>query len=151
MWISMRKCLLLISVLFFSVVCQAQALQAQSVQSQKYSVSIDMDRAHITGICVLRDTGDEVVGSLINEFGIKAFDFVYDKRKDKTKLKNVIKMLNKWYIKKVLCTDLSVLFREKNNSKQLRKRRLSCEDAIVELENIKYNITYKFQSINAIE
>ena len=60
-------------------------------------------------------------------------------------------MLNKWYIKKVLCTDLSVLFREKNNSKQLRKRRLSCEDAIVELENIKYNITYKFQSINAIE
>ena len=74
----MRKCLLLISVLFFSVVCQAQALQAQSVQSQKYSVSIDMDRAHITGICVLRDKGDEVVGSLINEFGIKAFDFVYD-------------------------------------------------------------------------
>ena len=151
MWISMRKCLLLISVLFFSVVCQAQALQVQSVQSQKYSVSIDMDRAHITGICVLRDKGDEVVGSLIHEFGIKAFDFGYDKRKDKTKLKNVIKMLNKWYIKKVLCTDLSVLFREKNNSKQLRKRRLSCEDAIVELENIKYNITYKFQSINAIE
>lgn len=146
----MKRCLVLISVLLWVVTCYSQALDVSS-QSQKYTISITLSRAGITGICVLRDNGGQVVGSVVNEFGIKAFDFVYDKKKDKTKLKNVIKMLDKWYIKKVIAADFSVLIRKHNKSRHLRKRNLCCDGGKVKLENRKYDIIYKFESIDHVE
>lgn len=150
MLISMKRCFVLISVLLCVVACYSQALNVSS-QSQKYTISITLSRAGITGICVLRDDGNQVVGSIVNEFGIKAFDFVYDKKKDKTKLRNVIKMLDKWYIKKVIAADFSVLIRKYNKPRHLRRRCLCCEDGKVRLENRKYDIIYKFEPIDHVE
>lgn len=147
----MRRCLLLISFLLIVVLCYSQALRVSSLHSQKYGVSITFSGASITGICVLRDNGEQIVGSVINEFGIKAFDFIYDKKKDKTKLKNTIKMLDRWYIRKVISGDLSVLVRVRNKQSQLRKRVLFSEPSHVWLENKKYHIIYKFNPINDIE
>ena len=69
MLISMKRCFVLISVLLCVVACYSQALNVSS-QSQKYTISITLSRAGITGICVLRDDGNQVVGSIVNEFGI---------------------------------------------------------------------------------
>ncbi|WP_455629744.1 hypothetical protein [Parabacteroides sp.] len=147
----MRRCLLLISFLLIAVLCYSQALKVSSLHSQKYGVSITFSNASITGICILRDYGEQIVGSVINEFGIKAFDFIYDKKKDKAKLKNTIKILDKWYIRKVISGDLSVLVRDRNKQSQLRKRILISEYGHVRLENRKYHIIYKFSPINDIE
>lgn len=148
----MKKCLLLISFFFAMLVCEAQVLKLPTGKSGKYAMNIIMDkRGGVTGICILRDSGAEVFGSVVNEFGIKAFDFVYNKKKDKTKLRNVIKMLNKWYIRKIVSNDLSVVVRGNNTEKQLRKRRLTCGGDSIVLENTKYNITYKFHRIDDTE
>lgn len=147
----MKRCLALISALIFIALCHAQALKTSTEYAEKYTVNITFKKGYITGICAVRDMGDEVAGSVINEFGIKAFDFIYNKRKRKTKLKNVIKMIDKWYIRRIVSADMSVLFREKNTEKQLRKRSLRCyEDSII-LENQKYNIIYRFQYIDDIK
>ena len=147
----MRRCLLLISLLFASLALQAQALKAQANSVTRYAMDISFREAGLTGVCLLKDNGPEVVGSTINEFGIKGFDFILDKEKGKVKLKNVMKFLNKWYIKRVLRNDLAVLLREYNTPKKMKKRKLSVEQGLVCLENIKYHITYKFKPLNETE
>lgn len=148
----MKRFLLLISLFFAVLAGKAQALELPAGEPGKYAMSISIGkRGGVTGICILRDSDAEVLGSVVNEFGIKAFDFVYNKKKDKTKLRNVIKMMNKWYIRKIVGSDLSVVIRENNTEKQLRKRRLTCGGDSIILENMKYNITYKFHRIDDTE
>ena len=102
----MRRFLVSISLFVLSLSGMAQALEVSDSCASKYSVNISVHGMTITGLCIVRDYGDEVIGSVVNEFGIKAFDFVFNKDKGKTKLQNVIKMMNKWYIKKVISADL---------------------------------------------
>lgn len=141
----------MISLLLLAAICHAQALKATVDRSQKYTMNLTFRQAGLTGICLLRDDGDLVLGSIVNEFGIKAFDFIYDKEKDRTKLANVLKMLDKWYLKRVIAADLSCLLREHNKPRQLRKRTLVCEVGKVRLENHKYDITYTFEPIDETE
>ncbi len=72
----------------------------------RYNATIEMSRGYISGICVMVNDEGIIKGSLFNEFGISALDFTYQPEKKKVKLTNVIKMLDKWYIKKVLKKDL---------------------------------------------
>ena len=60
-------------------------------------------------------------------------------------------MLDKWYIKKVIAADFSVLIRKYNKPRHLRRRCLCCEDGKVRLENRKYDIIYKFEPIDHVE
>lgn len=73
----------------------------------KYSATIEMRKGYVSGICVLLNDEGCIKGCLFNEFGISALDFVYFPDKHKVKLVSVIKMLNKWYIKKVLKADIA--------------------------------------------
>ena len=84
--------------------------------------------------------------SVINEFGIKAFDAVYTGEKDRVKLENVIPPLNRWYVRKVIAKDMSFLF---NPGKKLSRRRsLSREaDGSIVLSNKRFNIVYNLQPI----
>lgn len=129
----------------------AQALDVSDSCATKYSVCISFRGTPITGLCIVRGNDDEVIGSVINEFGIKAFDFVFSKDKGKTRLHNVIKMMNKWYVKKVVRADLSTLLRSKNSEKQMKRRTILKDNGILTLNNNKYNITYKFIPINDTE
>ena len=147
----MRRYLLLISLLFAVLTLQAQTLKVRADSVTRYAMDISFREAGLTGVCLLKDNGTKVVGSAINEFGIKGFDFIMDKEKGKVKLKNVIKFLNKWYIKRVLRNDLALLLREYNTPKQLKKRKLNVEQGLVCLENTKYHITYKFKPLNETE
>ena len=145
----MIRFLLSISILLFSSLCYSQALKVDGKSSYKYKMNITFSKANISGICILRDNGEQIVGSVINEFGIKAFDFVYDKKRDKTKLANVMKLFNKWFIKRVLSSDLSCLLRVDNTKRKLKKRKLCFDNnETVTLENCRYNIIYNFKLIN---
>lgn len=74
----------------------------------------------ITGLCILKKNDNEWRGSLINELGAKAFDFIITD--DKCMLLNVISLMDKWYIKKTVAADLHFLFNVDNPKASFQKR-----------------------------
>ncbi len=96
-----------------------------------YSAYITLPRGYISGMMVLKSEDETVKGCLFNEFGITALDFTYDRRKEKVKLHSVMKMMDRWYIRRVLRHDLREVL-----------KRLEQGDTIY--ENTRYKITYKF-------
>lgn len=73
----------------------------------------------LTGLCILKKSGDEWRGTLINEMGAKAFDFIITD--DKCELLHVISLMDKWYIKKTVATDLHFLFNVDNPKAPFQK------------------------------
>ena len=103
-------------------------------QGLRYSAYISLPRGYVSGILALKHESDTVRGSLFNEFGITALDFTYDRRKDKVKLHTVIKMMDRWYIRRVLRRDLREVL-----------KRVEQGDSVY--ENRRYHIHYKFTPI----
>lgn len=114
----MPKFLVSISFLLWGMFVPISAQTAQHEASRsyfpdtvgakvKYSATIEMRKGYVSGICVLLKDAGCVKGCLFNEFGISALDFIYYPDRHKVKLLSVIKMLNKWYIKKMLKADMT--------------------------------------------
>ena len=74
--------------------------------TNKYSALIELPKAYLSGVCFLRNVDGKVMGCIFNEFGISALEFSYRPGEKKVKLLNVIPMMNKWYIKRVISRDL---------------------------------------------
>lgn len=98
--------LLLLSFLPIS----ADRVDGDSILSQEYDLLIKFRGQEITAICVL-EFHHGIVGTVVNHFGVKVFDFIYPDSGEKKKLRllNVIKPLNKWYIRRVLRRDLTFI------------------------------------------
>ena len=75
---------------------------------------IELPRGYLSGVCIMRCAGDTLRGSIFNEFGVSAMDFVYDRRKDRVRLLSVMKMMDRWYIRRTLRSDLRRLLRSMN-------------------------------------
>lgn len=137
----MRRFLVSISIVAASlfampVSAQKPRLYPDSIGGKvKCNATIEMKKGYVSGICMLVNDGGVVRGSLFNEFGISALDFAYYPESDKVKLGDVIQMLNRWYIKKVLKRDLRQLL---NNLKQ----------GIGTYRDEKYKIDYSFTPLN---
>ena len=137
-----RVCLIFVSLTFLTA--HFNTINAQvcfpSVQGEKakYSAYIDMPQGYVSGVCVLFNEGTVIRGSLFNEFGITALSFSYDIKKEKIKLYSVVKLMDKWYIKRILKKDLKQLM------KCLQKGESVYQDE-------KYHITYSFSTLNAEE
>lgn len=131
----MRNFLLSVSLLCASMLVLRVTAQTTFPMSNgdriKYSAAIEMEKGYLSGVCMLLNSDGKIKGSFFNEFGVSAMDFTYDSRKQKTKLHNVISMLNKWYIRRVLKKDLSALMQ------CLRDGKTSYRDE-------RYNINYNF-------
>ena len=133
----MRKFLVSISVAaaFLCVlpsVAQQTKMYPDSIGSKvKCNAAIEMKKGYLSGVCMLMNDEGVVRGIIFNEFGISAISFAYYPEHDKVKLLEVIGMLNKWYIRKVLKKDLRQLM------KNLRQGMGSYRDE-------KYNIVYNF-------
>lgn len=125
----MVRFFLSISILFLS--CMVQPVMAQK---SKYAATIEMKKGYVSGICFLSEEGDTIKGCLFNEFGISAFDFTYLRSKQNVKLDNVIKMLNKWYIKRVLRKDMVHVLD-------------NLQRGISSYSNEKYHINYQFSRL----
>jgi hypothetical protein len=85
-----------------------------------YRVVLKTPDSRITGICILKKNGDEWRGTLINEMGAKAFDFIVTD--EKCELLNVISMMDKWYVKKTVAADLYFFFNVDNPKASFQKR-----------------------------
>ena len=128
-------------------VCSLWGGMAQAQELRHYAIDISLPKGgHLSGVCIIRTEGENGVMSVINEFGIKAFDAVYTGKKNRVKLKNVIPPLNRWYVRKVIAKDMSFLF---NPDKKLsRHRSLSREEnGSIVLSNKRFNIVYNLQPI----
>jgi len=118
--------------------------------AKQYNVVIDVRGKQITGICVIEmQTSGDLVGTVVNEFGVKAFDFT--RRRGRVKLRNVFRPINKWYIKRVVRKDLEFLFDNLStaDSTVSKGRRHLQRGANGELTitNEKYKITYTLQEM----
>lgn len=128
-------------LLFLATLLCANSLSAQQLlpvgegERKQFSAYIEIPRGYVSGICILLRDGQQIKGSIFNEFGISAIDFSYDEQRDKVKLYEVVKMLNRWYIKRVLRRDLRKLIHQMQQGKP-------------EYTDIKHNISFKLSPLN---
>ena len=110
---STQRLLLSISLLaatFLPARLSAQATFPQTEgESVRYTANIELPKGYLSGVCVLLLEDETVKGCLFNEFGITALSFTYSLRRDKVKLHDVVAMMDKWYIRRVLRRDLKAL------------------------------------------
>ena len=106
-----------------------------------YQVSIRVRGNTITGICRLKKDDEGWRGTLMNEFGVKAFDFIVTP--SKCELLHTIAMMNKWYIRRTIAGDLHFLFEIDNPgvSFQPKTTRTEQNDAFVIALKKKKSIT----------
>lgn len=128
-------------LLFLAILLCANSLSARQLlpvgegERKQFSAFIEMPRGYVSGICILLRDGQQIKGSIFNEFGISAIDFSYDEQRDKVKLYEVVKMLNRWYIKRVIRRDLRELIHQMQQGKP-------------EYTDIKHNISFKLSPLN---
>ena len=103
----MMRIIHIVVVALLAAVFDASAHTADDIyQSRRYSVNIDFAQAGISGVCIMREQSDDVLGAIVNEFGVLALNFSYDTQRGKVKIIDIIPQLNKWYIRRVLRGDL---------------------------------------------
>lgn len=74
----------------------------------RYRINIALPRADLSGILAFRQSDDgTVAGTLINEFGVRAFDFISDA--NGTRLSNTVPMMDKWYIRRAIAADIGFI------------------------------------------
>ncbi len=127
----------------------AKCIDADSLQSSPtlhYTFRIDLKGASFSGLLLLHDEGETINGCMINEFGVSALDFSYNKRKRKVKLLRVAKFLDKWYIRMTLKRDIGVCLRTLSDPADLAFKgySVSRESDSVTIINLKRKISYSF-------
>ena len=68
----------------------------------RYNLQVEIRDSFLSGICIMVNNDGIIASSIVNEFGISLMDFIYSEQKDKVKLCNMIKPLDRWYIKRLL-------------------------------------------------
>ena len=78
-----------------------------SLQRNDYRITIGRGSMNISGIWVVRRMNETWRGTMMNEFGLKMFDFICTAKG--CELRNVAVLANKWYIKKTIADDLQFI------------------------------------------
>ena len=129
---------LMLKILLFLSLGIPSLAKAQNVQSKeytaKYSVQIDMSKAYVGGLCIIKGDETSLNVSIVNEFGVSIMSFRYEHERDKIKLLNCIKQLRKPFVKKVLKKDFKIILNE-----YLAQ---DTQGLPIQHNNLKYNITY---------
>lgn len=150
---SMRVYLLFLSLLCSVLTCSAE-LTTDTVGNPKsvrrYSYEISMEKGHITGIMITKCDDGAIIGTLVNEFGVSALSFVYDAKKHRMQLKDVMSMLDKWYIKRVLKADLTFCLHILYDIPYTKKNNyiLSVKEPEISITNPKRKLTYTFKPLD---
>lgn len=146
----MRRCLLLSSLLLMAVVAvAADYLLPLDEGRQQYGVSITARGAEITGVCIVKTDAEGSRGAIVNEFGIHALDFMVSADRRKVKLLNVIAMMDRWYVRRVVKKDLRMLFNATADGEQGSGRTVTVEpDGTVTLTNTRYKLKYSLKKLH---
>lgn len=109
----MRKILTTLLIICLTATVSAQSLLPQQDGArERYDIEIDFGKACLSGVCLLlNEGGDNVKGSIVNEFGVNYIDFSYSLPKDKVRLHSVAGPADKWYIRLALKRYLRRLLR----------------------------------------
>ena len=92
-----------------------------------------------------------VVGSVVNEFGIKAFDFIYDKSDGSLELHNVISFFDKRFVRRTVKGDWKYLLAFEAEEKKDRNRKITVDkEGTIILENVKHHIRYILSPLASI-
>lgn len=114
--------------------------------ASSYNVVMQARGNEVTAICFLMQREDgSVVGSFVNEFGVKVFDFTYSD--SKAKVVNVMGPLNRWYIRRVLNKDFSFILSNINRNENVveKKRNLTIlPNGDIYIRNERFKIYYTF-------
>ena len=78
-------------------------------RSFTYESEVSFGKVSFSGICTVEENEGSITGVFVNEFGITAFSFEYNKSAKRVKLLNIIDFLDKWYIRKTLRKDLKAI------------------------------------------
>ena len=127
-------CLLCISLLSVTKLHAQTTFPFSEGERCKYAAYIEMNGSYLSGICVLMKEDGIIKGCLFNEFGVTALDFTYQPERNKVKLHHVIKMIDKWYIRRVLRKDMAQVMTGLQNGKS-------------DYQNERRKITYQFTPI----
>ena len=140
----MKRCLIFIELLFLLLPCSA-------TESKEYNLLMEVRGQEITAICMMNIEDDgSVIGTVVNEMGIKAFDFTY--ANGKAKVINVLGPLNKWYIRMVLRKDFSFILSNIDGGQNVVQKKRSMTftpEGDIVVRNDKFNIHYIFTSMKA--
>lgn len=147
-----------VTLLFLSVFCAIWPCKAVDADSEadtllthRHAFEITMPKGRITGILITKEDSISIAGTMLNEFGVTALSFVYDKHKEKMELQDVMGFLDKWYIRRVLKKDLSFCLHILYGTpfKKNHGYNLSSEAPDISVTNTKRNITYLFMPIKS--
>lgn len=153
----MKTFLLFLSsiLLFFTFDLRAEQTDsiAESNPLQKHTFQIETGNGFISGLLLVSANDESITGSLINEFGVSAIDFVYSRKSGKVRLLNVVSFLNKWYIKRVLRNDLEFClhvlydtpYRKKHNYEIARTG-----DSVT-ITNVRRHLKYTFSPLTTTD
>ena len=78
-----------------------------TVKKNDFRVTFSAKKASITGIYIVKKVNGTWKGTIINEFGLKVLDFASTPQQ--CELLNVIIFLNKYYIRKVISSDIQYI------------------------------------------
>lgn len=113
-------------------------------------LAVDMRGNRLSGIMIVKKTEKGYLGTLVNEFGIKAFDFevVAGNKgrlgsKKRVKLIDVVGFMDRWYIRRVLRRDIDFMLRFPNAPKDCRMVVVS-EGGNIVVKDLRYRISYTF-------
>ena len=140
----MRRCLLLSSLLLMAVVAvAADYLLPLDEGRQQYGVTIMARGAE------MKTDAEGSRGAIVNEFGIHALDFMVSADRRKVKLLNVIAMMDRWYVRRVVKKDLRTLFNATSDGEQGSGRTVTVEpDGTVTLTNTRYKLKYSLKKLH---
>lgn len=123
-------------ILFLWIPSQASAQVAETANClSRYSVQIDLDKAYVGGVCIIKSNDSIVNASIVNEFGVSIITFQYEPNKGKIKIVNGIKQLKRPFIKKVLKKDFKSILTEHLTLDNKQRQP-------IQHVNSKHNITY---------
>jgi len=152
-------------LLFLSLIANADALQQPTnavtasedtacISRYCCSFGIETEGTGFTGMLIIHRNGNKIAGSLINEFGFSAFDFVYHPETNKIKLVNITGFLDKWYIRRVLRTDLAYCLGSLFNKQSDKRKGYTIESAAngtTRIVNNKHKLAYSFSPLQSYE
>ena len=131
----------------------------------KFKTLISFQDAQLSGILVAKSQLHVIHGAFVNEFGIKGFEFTVIC--NTASVKNLMKPLDKWYIRRTLSDDLAFIFSASIDSshvwsfdnvqrttkiERIYKGQTTGEltaqgDSLFIMRNLKRNITYQMKRI----
>lgn len=118
----------------------------------EYRFDMTARGAGISGIAIVKNVNDSIKGVLVNEFGIKALAFAVSRDRQQVSLSQLMPMIDKWYVRRVLKSDIKYLFNATAatvGTKSGNYELVMTGDRALSLTNVKYKITYTFTPIES--